>query len=131
MYQQHPAAGGFREDYARATELVDLGRGHELLQVRQPLPMWIQASGYIQKYGPEDHYDLVSHLPRVACPVLVILGGQTVERSPAFSSLPDDLDGLKLSPDRLAIELIPGADMHYTNDPDEPIRRAVAWLGGR
>jgi pimeloyl-ACP methyl ester carboxylesterase len=130
MYQEHPAAGGFREDYARATELVALGRGDELLQVSQPLPMWIRAGGYIQKYGPEDRYDLVRHLPQVACPVLVLLGGLTVERSPAFNSLPDDLDRLNLPPDRLAIEVIPGADMHYTNDPDEPIRRAVEWLSG-
>jgi len=131
MYQEHPAAGDFREDYARATEMVALGRGNELLQVRQPLPMWIQANGYIEKYGPDDRYDLLSHLPRVGCPVLVLLGEQTVERSPAFSSLPDDLDGLNLSPDRLAIEVIPGADMHYTNDPDEPVRRAIDWLGER
>lgn len=131
LFQEHPAAGHFREDYARATELVALGRGNELLRVRQPLPMWIRASGCIEKYGPEDRYDLVRHLPRVTCPVLVLLGGQTVEHSPAFSSLPDDLDGLKPALDRLEVEVIPGADMHYTNDPDEPIRRAVGWLGGQ
>jgi|AP95_1055475.scaffolds.fasta_scaffold19558_2 alpha-beta hydrolase superfamily lysophospholipase len=127
MYQQHPDAAAFREDYARASELVAQDRGDELMQVRQPLPIWIRAAGYIEKYGPEDRYDLVKHLPQVGCPVLVLVGGQTVERSPAFSSLPDDLASLDLPAASLSIEVIPDANMHYTNDPHEPLRRAVHW----
>ena len=129
MFQQHPAAEPFREDYARACEMVEADRGDELIPVRQPLPMWIRAAGYIEKYGPEDRYDLIRHLPQVACPVLVLVGGDSVERSPAFGSLPVDLAELKIPAERLAVELIAGADMHYTNDPDEPLRRAVEWLG--
>jgi len=129
MFQQHPAAEPFREDYARACEMVEADRGDELIPVRQPLPMWIRAAGYIEKYGPEDRYDLVRHLPQVSCPVLVLVGGDSVERSPAFGSLPVDLAALEIPAERLAVELIAGADMHYTNDPDEPLRRAVEWLG--
>ena len=129
MFQQHPAAEPFREDYARAREMVEADRGDELIPVRQPLPMWIRAAGYIEKYGPEDRYDLIRHLPQVACPVLVLVGGDSVERSPAFGSLPVDLAALEIPAERLAVELIAGADMHYTNDPDEPLRRAVQWLG--
>ena len=127
MYQDHPQADAFREDYAVASELVAEGRGEELIQVRQPLPIWIRAAGYIEKYGPEDRYDLVKHLPRVGCPVLVLVGGQTVKRSPAFSSLPDDLASLELPTARLSIEVIAEANMHYTNDHDEPLRRAEDW----
>jgi len=131
MFQNHPAAGAFREDYSRATELLANGHGDELIQVRQPLPMWIRASGYVEKYGPEDQFDLVGQLPRVTCPVLVLVGDQTIQHSPAFNSLPEDLAGLDLPDDRLGIEVIPGGDMHYTNDPDEPIRRTVNWLAHR
>ena len=128
MYQQHPAAGPFREDYLRATQLVSAGRGDELIEVRQPLPIWIRASGFIEKYGPDDRYDLLRHLPQVTCPVLVQVGGQTTQQSPAFNSLADDLQSLQLPPSRLTVQVIPDADMHYSNDPDEPVRQAADWF---
>ncbi len=128
MYQEHPRAEAFREDYRRARALVDEGRGEELILVRQPLPLWIRARGYLDKYGPEDRFDLVGHLPRVGCPVLVLVGSHTVENSPAFGSLPEDLAALELPPGQLTIQVIDGADMHYGNDPLEPCRRAADWL---
>lgn len=129
-FQDHPDADAFREDYQRSLELVAAGKGTELIRVRQPLPLWITAEGYLAKYGPEDRYDLVRHLPGVACPVLVIVGRRTVSSSPAFSSLPEDLAGLDLPADRLSIEVVDEADMEYANNPAEPFRRATDWLQG-
>ncbi|MBQ18279.1 MAG: hypothetical protein CMJ65_14275 [Planctomycetaceae bacterium] len=130
MYQEDPRAEAFREDYLRAGTLVEQGRGKDLILVRQPLPLWIQAEGFLDKYGPADRFDLVSHLPTVGCPVLVLVGSHTVENSPAFNNLPDDLAALELPSEQLTIQVIPGADMDYSNDPLEPCRRAADWLDG-
>lgn len=127
-FQDHPDAESFREDYRRCLELVDAGTGTDLIRVRQPLPLWLTAEGFLAKYGPEDRFDLVRHLPDVDCPVLVIVGRRTISSSPAFSSLPEDLANLGLPADRLSIEIVDDADMEYSNDPAEPFRRTTDWL---
>ena len=118
----------FREDFRRACELVDDGRGSELISVRYPLPLMLTADGFLAKYGPHDDYDIVRHLPDVACPTLIVLGTGSVAASSAFAGLPEEIERLAAEHSSLALELVEGANTVYSTCEEVPFMRAAAWL---
>jgi hypothetical protein len=124
----HPKADAFRDDFARASEMVAEGRGEELISVKQPLPLELTAAGFLAKYGPHDDYDIIRHLPKLAVPTLVIVGDKSVATSPAFDGLPQAMEQLAASYPLLSFELVPGADTNYRDCLDEPFTIAAAWL---
>ena len=127
-WMQHSDAEEFRRSFAEATRLVDEGRPNELLVCRQPVPFVATARGFIEKYGPDDTFDIVRLLPRVDCPVLILIGSRTVDASPAFDSLPEQLNGLaELTP--VSLEVIADADMSYSQCPDRVLASITEWLG--
>lgn len=118
----------FRRDFAAAQQLVSDGKPTSLITVTQPLPMVITAQGFLDKYGPDDPLDYLPILEDVAVPKLILVGGDSVQNNPAFNGLPDDLAMIADADHRLLVELIPGADINYRNDPQEPWQRIRAWL---
>lgn len=125
-WQSSPQAGPFREHFRRATELVESGRGDELMRVEQPLPMWLTAAGFLAKYGLHDDYDFVPLLPRLTQPTLLIVGTESVASSPAFESVPDAV--WQLSQPQLHLQLVPGANTGYSGHLDVPGRLACEWF---
>jgi pimeloyl-ACP methyl ester carboxylesterase len=118
----------FIDDYRRACEFVEIGRGSELITVRYPLPLMLTADGFLAKYGPHDDYDIVRHLPDVACPTLIVLGTGSVAASSAFAGLPEEIQRLAVEHSQLALELVEAADTVYSTCEDVPFVRAAAWL---
>lgn len=125
-WQSSPQAAPFREHFRRATELVESGRGDELMRVEQPLPLWLTAAGFLAKYGPHDDYDFVPLLPRLTQPTLLIVGTESVASSPAFESVPDTVR--QLSQPQLRLQLVPGANTGYSGHLDVPGRLACEWF---
>ncbi|MFM9962944.1 MAG: alpha/beta hydrolase [Planctomycetaceae bacterium] len=125
-WQSSPQAAPFREHFRRATELVESGRGDELLLVQQPLPLWLTAAGFLAKYGPHDDYDFIPLLSRLTCPALLIVGTASVESSPAFASIPDP-NRPQPAPS-VQLRLVPGANTGYTKHLDAPARLACEWF---
>lgn len=124
----HPDADAFRASFDAAVKLVLAGRNDELLDCRQPLPFVITASAFVEKYGPDDRYDVVALLSQVNCPVLVTIGSTTVEASPAFDSLPDEIWGLTDQKRPVTLEVIDGENMGYSLDPDGLFELIRGWL---
>ena len=62
-----------------------------LLDVKLPLPYVITAAGYVEKYGPDERYNLLRFVAGIPCPALVTLGALEVEANPAFRGLPEAL----------------------------------------
>ncbi len=120
----------FLDDFRRACEFVDEGRGGELISVRYPLPLMLTADGFLAKYGPHDDYDIVRHLPAVDCPTLIVLGTGSVAVSSAFAGLPEEIQRLAVEHSRLALELVDGANTVYSACEDVPFLRAAAWWSG-
>jgi pimeloyl-ACP methyl ester carboxylesterase len=124
----HPDADPFRESFDRAVQLVCDGRSDELMPCRQPLPFLATAGAFVEKYGPDDRYDVVTLLPQVNCPALVIVGSRTVRSSPAFDSLPDEIHGLTDRGYAVTLQMIDGEDMTYSLDPGTPFELVLRWL---
>ena len=127
-WQSSPQATPFRDHFRHATDLVESGRGGELMLVQQPLPLWLTAAGFLAKYGPHDDYDFVPLLPLLTCPTLLIVGTASVESSPAFESVPDAVRQLQTSHRHLHLQLVPGANTGYSRHLDAPARLASEWF---
>lgn len=118
----------FRADYARACNLVDEGRSEDLMHVQQPLPMLLTATGFLAKYGPHDDYDVVTHLPKISRPTLIVVGSDSVKNSPAFADLPQAIDDVAKTNERLSVEIIEGANTGYSSHLDIPFACVERWL---
>lgn len=112
-WMQHAQGRAFQEHYRRAVELVDSGQPEALSECQQPTPFITTAAGFIEKYGPEDRYDFVPWLDRIAVPLLILLGEKTTIASPAFDSLPSLLGDDGAARPQLDFRIIPGTDMSY------------------
>jgi alpha-beta hydrolase superfamily lysophospholipase len=118
----------FLETFALAERHVREGRPTALLEVTLPLPFVITAAGYVEKYGPDERYNVLRFAAAVPCPTLVTLGGVEVDNNMAFQGLPAALAELAVRQSRLSVEVIPGADHFYTDVRPEVVARVEAWL---
>lgn len=108
-------ADAFAADYRRAVELVAAGQGDALVEIRFPLPYIVSAAGYVDKYGPDERYDLLSVVNRVACPLSFIFAEREMRQNPAFRGVPEQLAELNPSaPAPRDIAIIAAADHFYT-----------------
>jgi dienelactone hydrolase len=125
-----PRAAEFLEAYGLAESHVRAGRPGALLDVSLPLPLVISAAGYLDKYGPEERYNLVPLLRVVPCPTLVTFGGREVEDNVAFQGLPEELARVSARRPRVRVETLAGADHFYTDARPELLARVEGWLAG-
>lgn len=112
-WMAHPQADAFRKHYEHAQTLVAAGQPDALFECRQPTPFIATAAGFIEKYGEDDRYDIMTLLPRVRVPVLVFLGEQTLQSSPAFDTHPTELARLKESGVPVSFCLLSDTAMNY------------------
>lgn len=120
----------FREDYLKAAELVATGRGQELIRLREPMANVITAEGVMQKYGPQDKFDFIAHLPRVRQRVLVIVDAKSPTTSPAFAGLPERLSEVSRAHSSIEVHSHPG-DIHYRNGEVSIANLIFGWRGKR
>ncbi|RPI88785.1 MAG: alpha/beta fold hydrolase [Planctomycetaceae bacterium] len=126
-FQKHPQSERFRADFARAQELVAAGSGDALLTVTQPMPYITTASGYLEKYGPEDKYDFVPLLSRLTCSTLIMIGSRSEEANPAFDQTLAAVAGMASALPHVTACRIDGADINYRGQLDAPFQRLRAW----
>lgn len=124
-WQAAPQASAFREHFQIACDLIASNRGHELMRVQQPLPMWLTASGFVAKYGSHDDYDFARFLPQLSIPTLIVVGGLSIVASPAFASISRVV--ASVATPIVQLRVIDGADISYLATPHEPSRIALEW----
>jgi len=127
-YFGHPQGGKFRNDYEMARAFVDDGMPDRLMSITLPLPMLITARNFLEKYGPEDTFDIVKQLPSVRCPTLLLVGTESINRSPAFSNQPEDVSALQADHSHVEFQTIKDANTNYAGHWEEPFQRAAEWL---
>ncbi|MCC7421594.1 MAG: alpha/beta fold hydrolase [Planctomycetaceae bacterium] len=128
VWMRHPRADAFRASWNEARGRVDSGQGGSFLSVTQPVPFVATASGFLAKYGPSDDYDIVRLVPRVICPVLILVGTRSAAASPAFEGLVETLSGLPGRPASCAVQSVEGANTGYAGMESVPFDRVVDWL---
>jgi pimeloyl-ACP methyl ester carboxylesterase len=127
-WQRHPQGKLFRQDYQRAAEMVARGEGHSFFTARQPLPYVTTAAGYLEKYGPEDRYDFVPHLPKITSPTLLLVGERSEQESPAFAETVSVLQHDPRLAGKVTMQRVPQADIGYRHDPEAPWRGFRDWI---
>jgi alpha-beta hydrolase superfamily lysophospholipase len=122
----NPEGAEFLRTFSEAEGFVERGHGEALLDVKLPLPFVITAAGFLEKYGPDERYNYLNFLARVAPPVLLTLGSREVESNMAFRGAPQAVQQLRLP--NLELAMIDGADHFYTGVRAELVARAEPWL---
>jgi pimeloyl-ACP methyl ester carboxylesterase len=123
-----PNGEAYLAEYSRASQLVAEGRPETLLAVKQPLAYLVTASSYLDKHGPHDRYDFVRLVPKLACPLLVLVGSRTLAESQAFLGMPEALLAVSGCRERVDLRVVEGADIHYLNRREAPLQEAATWL---
>jgi alpha/beta superfamily hydrolase len=101
----------FRDTYNRAKMLVDAREGDTLLDVRLPLPFIITATGYVEKYGPDERYNYLTFISTVSCPILLTLGERETTSNIAFQGAAEAIS--RVAP-AIKVETIAEADHFYS-----------------
>src|SRR6266496_2249543 len=123
----------FEEYFAQATRLIEAGTPDALFSADVPTSLLMTARVYVDKYGPDERYDVLRHLPDVRTPMLVTIRGEEgvhLDRPDrfGFGGLAEKVAALAEQQSNLSFELIPGADHQYTNRTDQLWAAAERWL---
>jgi pimeloyl-ACP methyl ester carboxylesterase len=123
-----PRADEFLRTFATAQQCIDQGRGEELLLIQFPIPYYVSAAGFVDRYGPEEKYNVLKLLDRVSCPTLVTYGSSEVRGQVAFRGMPEAVARLATAFNSLQVAVIAGADHIYTGLHDALAARIASWL---
>lgn len=115
----------FLNTYQQAQALVAAGEPTALLDVRLPLPFVATAAGYVEKYGPDERYNYLTFLGRVACPTLLTLGEREVSDNLAFRGA---AEAVAAAAPAVQVTTVAGADHFYSGVRDALWSSLDAWL---
>lgn len=108
-----------------AERYVAEGKSNTLIEVPFPFPLVISASGYLDKYGPQERYNIVTFASRVKVPVSFVYGEVELRKGGiAFAGVPEALAALPDEGQQFSFTTVPGADHMYTGRRDA-LARAV------
>jgi pimeloyl-ACP methyl ester carboxylesterase len=124
-----PRGEAFAAEFSHAMQLVANGQGETLLTVTQPIPFVATAAGYVEKYGSDNRYDYIPLLPRLQCPVLILIGSESIRTSAAFAGSPDAIAATDQQ--NIVCQIVDGADINYTGCDAIPFQHAADWLRAR
>ncbi len=88
---------------------------------------------YFDKYGPEERYNIMQHLPGITAPLLVLFGGLEGNVSEnlfpfSFAGLADEVTGFAAGTDNTSCRVIDGGDYFYTGVTDALWAAVDDWL---
>lgn len=117
----------FREQLQEAQSFCDAGRDNHIMRVRFPLPNWVSARTFVDKYGSGDKYDYLAWRHRLKLPTLWLFGGIEVREGSANFR---DADHLLVSdlPEEHTVQVIDSADHSYRATRDALRQQIAAWL---
>jgi len=131
FFSASPKSRQFLDDFERAQLLVAEGRGETLIEVGFPLPCLLTATSYIDKYGPDERYNVLSFASRVQVPVVFTYGTFEVQSGIAFRGMPEALEDLQQSGAKLDVQVVAGADHVYSTACDELATGLGRWARKR
>jgi pimeloyl-ACP methyl ester carboxylesterase len=118
----------FKQAAVQAQQYMDSGHPEALVDTAYPVPLLVTAEVFLDKYGPEEQYDILRHIPHVQVPLLIMVGTVEAQTMMAFQGLPPRLEKLAGELDHLTFASIPGADHAYTHQRDYVWTVVQQWL---
>jgi pimeloyl-ACP methyl ester carboxylesterase len=124
-----PVFAGHLKD---AMEKCDAGHPESVMKVRFPLPMWVCASTYVDKYGSGEKYDYHALANELGVPTLWTFGQYEVESGSAnFKNADSALQERFNSPHQVnakhTICVIQNADHSYRDVTSQLAERICGW----
>jgi hypothetical protein len=131
-FLKSPKADEFRRTLERAQRCVAEGAPETLLEVEFPIPYVVTAAGYLDKYGPGERFNVLTHLRRLPCPTLFTFGSAELQTHVAFRGLDEAITTAahdsETGNSAIQVATIAGADHVYSGCRSELIARIDNWL---
>jgi pimeloyl-ACP methyl ester carboxylesterase len=124
-FRQDFENSAFFESIAAAEQLMVQRSPDTLFQARYPLPLFITASGYLDKYGPLERYNFLKFLNRISVPVVFTFGEKEFEHLP-FHGIREAI--ADRSHEHCHVHTITAADHAYTGRHVELAEHLVGWI---
>jgi pimeloyl-ACP methyl ester carboxylesterase len=118
----------FKRSADLAQQHIQEGHPEAMMDVLYPVPLLLTAETFMQKYGPEETYDILTYLPKLHIPTLILIGTEEAQTMMAFQGLPSQVAKLSAELDPLTFASIPGADHAYTHQRGEVWDIVRQWL---
>ncbi len=119
----------FLATLAKAQAHVDAGRGETLMEVLYPLPYFVTAAGYLDKYGVDERYHTPRLILQVSTPTLVTFGTEELGAGGAFAGLPEEIERLRAAGETSAeVRILAGANHQYLGCHAELAGVLLRWL---
>ena len=124
----------FHDEERRALAHIEEGRPEALMEVAYPNSLLITAEGFIDKYGPEDNYNILKLLPGITHPMLVTVGAlegvviNDVNSLMAFRGLAHQMGRLSGEVESVTFMPIPGGDHQFNGVRREGWEIIRGWL---
>lgn len=118
----------FKRSAELAQQHIKEGHPEAVMDVLYPVPLLLTAETFMQKYGPEETYDILTYIPKMSIPTLIMIGTEEAQTMMAFQGLPTQVAKLADELDRLTFASIPGADHAYTHQRTEVWNIVRQWL---
>ena len=117
------------EAVAAARLAVKGGEGSRLIQVSFPYTQWMGAENYLEKYGPEERYNLLKFVDRLRCPAWFAYGERELsDGSLAFAGVPEALRQARRADQALETVTVPNADHNYSGTVPALAEPLLRWL---
>ena len=123
----------FGDQVVFAQKLKDAGEMETVFAITVPTGALMSTRTFFDKYGPEERYDIMKHLPGTSAPLLVLFGGlegnvpDNIDRF-GFGGLAERVTEFADGTDNASCAVIDGGDHFYT-DRTDPLWAAVdGWL---
>lgn len=122
----------FRETLSKAKDFCDEGREDHVMKVRFPLPMWISAGIYLDKYGSGEKYDYLQKIHQLNANCLWTFGELEVSNGSlnfyaADSALTQKINEFPIQAAQ-AVQVIPHGDHSYNLARPELATVIREWL---
>lgn len=115
-----------------AEKMVSEGRGQELFWARHPFNAQISAASYLDKYGPQERYNVYRLLDRLPCPALFVYGGKEIDGGGVpFAGVLEIVRAARPLAGSIDVEIVPEGDHVYTGVQSDLIRGIEVWLEQR
>jgi len=127
-FAQSVRGPGFLAELAAAEKHVAECRPEAIMDIHFPLPYLITAAGYLDKYGPEERYNILNLVDRLPLPTLFTFGGSEIQQGIAFRGTLERLEEKKAAGAGLSTAVVAGGDHHYTGVQGDLLNAVERWL---